>query len=96
MNMNERELHDEQALLTELENRNIRAFMRLYRNYNEDLLIYAYSYLHDSKLAIKMVEEFFEDLWSGAKFTAIEPPIYRYLVQQIKTLCERNLVFARS
>jgi hypothetical protein len=93
--MNERELNDEKTLLNDLEKRSIKAFMRLYKNYNEDLLIYAYSHLHDSKLAIKTVEEFFEDLWAGAKFTAIDPPIYRYLARQMRTLCERNLLFVK-
>ena len=91
MNMNERELNDEKTLLNDLEKRSIKAFMRLYRNYNEDLLIFAYSHLHDSKLAIKTVDEFFEDLWASASYKAIEPPVYRYLMKQLEELCGKNL-----
>src|ERR1700754_1969953 len=90
MEMNENQLNEEKMLLNDLEKRNIRAFMRLYRNYNEDLLIFAYSHLHDRRVAIKTVEKFFEDLWSMAKFTEIDPPIYRYLVGQMRTIIEQS------
>lgn len=93
MEITDEELNEEKMLLSDLEKRNIKAFMRLYRNYNEDLLIFAYSRLHDSKIAIKTVEEFFEDLWSMAKFTEIDPPIYRYLLSQLRTLCEQKSIF---
>jgi hypothetical protein len=93
MEINEDDLNEEKTLLNDLEKRNIRAFMRLYRTYNEDLLIFAYTHLHDRKAAIKTVEEFFEDLWSMAKFTEIDPPIYRYLVEQMRAICERESIF---
>jgi hypothetical protein len=93
MEINDNELNEEKTLLNDLEKRNIRAFMRLYRNYSEDLLIFAYTQLHDRRVAIKTVEEFFEDLWSIAKFTEIDPPIYRFLVGQMRTICEQRSVF---
>ena len=93
MKMNDREFNEEKTLLSDLEKRNIRAFMRLYKDYNEDLLIFAYSHLHDRKAALKTVEEFFEDLWSAARFTEIDPPIYRYLLGQLRTVCENKSSF---
>ncbi|HTI94633.1 MAG TPA: hypothetical protein VL727_28775 [Puia sp.] len=93
MEINDEELNQERTLLNDLEQRNIRAFMRLYRNYSEDLLIFTYSHLHDRRVAIKMVEEFFEDLWSMAKFTEINPPIYRYLVEQMRFIIEQKSIF---
>jgi DNA-directed RNA polymerase specialized sigma24 family protein len=89
MEMNEEELQEERTLLHELEKRNIRAFMRLYSHYGEDLLIFAYSRLEDRKLAVKMVDEFFEDLWTAARFTEITPPIYKYLIYQMQSICEK-------
>jgi|GEM_PF-1107497 len=93
MEINDNELNEEKTLLNDLEKRNIRAFMRLYKNYSEDLLIFAYSHLHDRRIAIKTVEEFFEDLWSMAKFTEIDPPIYRYLLGQMRSICEQKSIF---
>lgn len=68
--------------------------MRLYKNYSEDLLIFAYSRLHDRRMAQKTVEEFFEDLWSMARFTEIDPPIYRYLLGQMRTICEQKSIYS--
>ena len=96
MEMNDKELNEEKTLLKDLEKRNIRAFMRLYRNYNEDLLIFAYTHLQDRKAAIKTVEEFFEDLWSMATFTEIDPPIYRFLLAQIRTICDQKSIFGQK
>jgi hypothetical protein len=89
MEMSEDELREERALLRDLEKRNIKAFMRLYSNYGEDLLIFAYSRLDDRKLAVKTVEEFFEDLWMAARFTHITPPIYKYLICQMQCICDK-------
>ena len=47
MEMDAEEFGEETALLNELQKRNIKAFMRLYKNYGEDLLIFAYSQLND-------------------------------------------------
>ncbi|MBS1661734.1 MAG: hypothetical protein JST68_11875 [Bacteroidetes bacterium] len=96
MKTNDKELDEERSLLNDLEKRNIRAFMRLYRDYNEDLLIFVYSRLPDRKAAIKMVEEFFEDLWLSARFTEIDPPIYRYLLKQITTVCEQRFNYRQG
>jgi len=94
MEISDEELNQEKTFLNDLEKRNIRAFMRLYKNYNEDLLIFAYSHLHDRRAAIQAVEEFFEDLWSMAKFTEIDPPIYRYLLRQMRGICQQKSIFS--
>ncbi len=90
--MDEKELNEERSLLSALERRNIKAFIRLYKNYSEDLLIFAYTHLNDKRLAIRTVDEFFEDLWLGARFTEINPPIYRYLLKQIRFVCEQKML----
>jgi len=90
MQLNEEEYHEEKRLLIELENRNVKAFMRLYKEYKDDLLIFAFSHLNDKKRAVETVEEFFEDLWSTARFTEISPPIYKYLLQQLRSICDRQ------
>ena len=64
--------------------------MRLYRDYSEDLLIFTYGRLGNHKAAINMVEEFFEDLWLTTKFAEIDPPIYKYLIGQIRNICDQR------
>jgi hypothetical protein len=90
MEMDAEEFSKEEILLTELEKRNIKAFMRLYKNYGEDLLIYAYSQLNDRRQAVRTVDEFFEDLWAAVRFKEIKPPIYRYLLEQMRGICEKK------
>jgi DNA-directed RNA polymerase specialized sigma24 family protein len=90
MCIHDNDLRQERMLLLALEKRNMKAFMELYKNYSEDLLIFAYSYLKDPKLAAKTVDEFFEDLWSTAKFSQVDPPIYKFLIEQIRAICEHK------
>ena len=90
MEMDNEAFSKEEVLLSELEKRNIRAFMRLYKNYGDDLLIYAYSQLNDRGLAVRTVDEFFEDLWAAVRFTEIKPPIYKYLMEQMRGICEKK------
>jgi hypothetical protein len=93
MYMSDNELKQEKILLTALEKRNMKAFMQLYKCYGEDLLIFAYSQLQDAKLAIQTVDDFFERLWSDAKFTAINPPIYKFMVEQMQAICEKKSIY---
>ena len=92
MYMNDNELRQEEALLCALEQRNMKAFMYLYKCYGEDLLIFAYSQLQDARLAIQTVDEFFERLWSDAIFTEINPPIYKFLLEQMRQICEHKSI----
>jgi DNA-directed RNA polymerase specialized sigma24 family protein len=88
--MKEYELQEEKLLLNALEERNMKAFMQLYKSYGEDLLIFAYTHLRDPRLAAKTVDDFFESLWLDANFTAINPPIYTFLVDQMKKICKQK------
>jgi hypothetical protein len=90
MYMSANEIKEEKKLLNALEQRNIKAFMRLYKDYGEDLLIFAYSHLQDPKLAIRTVDQFFENLWSDATFTDIDPPIHKFLLKQMTKICEQR------
>ena len=90
MHMKDDEFREEKLLLNALEARNMKAFMQLYKNYGEDLLIFAYTHLRDPRLAAKTVDDFFESLWLDANFTTINPPIYRFLVDQMKKICKQK------
>jgi hypothetical protein len=92
MHMKKNEMQEEKLLLLALEERKMNAFMRLYKCYGEDLLIFAYTHLQDPALAIETVDTFFEKLWSEAKFTDIRPPIYKFLVEQIREICEQKSI----
>ena len=88
--MKDDEIQEEKLLLNALEARNMKAFMQLYKSYGEDLLIFAYTHLRDPRLAAKTVDDFFESLWLDANFTAINPPIYKFLVDQMKKICKQK------
>ena len=90
MQLSDEEYQEEKRLLNELEARNVKAFMRLYKEYKDDLLIFAFAQLEDKQKAVETVEEFFEDLWAATRFTEISPPIYKYLLKQLRTLCNRK------
>jgi DNA-directed RNA polymerase specialized sigma24 family protein len=90
--MKSNELQEERLLLSALEERKMKAFMRLYKYYGEDLLIFAYAHLQDPTLAIETVDAFFEKLWSEANFMEIHPPIYKFLLEQIREICEQKSI----
>ena len=90
MHMKNNEWREERLLLGALEERNMKAFMQLYKNYGEDLVIFAYTRLRDPQVATKTVDDFFESLWLDANFTTINPPIYRFLVDQMKKICKQK------
>lgn len=86
--MDPNDLYEEKAFLQVLQNRNVKAFIRLYKEYGEDILILAYSELEDPHAAARMVDKFFEKLWDEADFEAIEPPIYKFLADEIRRMCQ--------
>jgi hypothetical protein len=85
--MNFTEYNEEQKMLVALENRDVKAFMRLGREYKDDLIIYAFSHLNDRRLAVDTVDEFLDDLWAEGRFAGVEPPIYRFLIGQLSLIC---------
>lgn len=77
----------ERELLKQLENKEIKAFRRFYKEYSDDLLILAYMLLESNTLAIKAVDDLFERLWLEEKFEYIEPPIHKFLVSELHKTC---------
>lgn len=77
----------ERDLLKQLENKEIKAFRRFYKEYSDDLLILAYMLLESNTLAIRAVDELFERLWVEARFEYIEPPIHKFLVSELHKAC---------
>jgi hypothetical protein len=88
--MNPKDLYEERALLKALGRRDIKAFIRLYKDYGEDILILAYSLLQDSDEAARKVDQLFERLWEEADFEKVEPPIYRYLAEEMRKACSEG------
>lgn len=82
---------DEKAFLQALEKRSIKAFMQLYKEYGEDVLIFAYIQLQDSERAVQIVDRLFEHLWVDTNFEDIGQPIHKYLLQELHKLCEEQL-----
>lgn len=80
-------LHEEQALLKALANREVKAFIQLYKDYGEDLLILGYSLLGDPAEAEEKVEDLFERLWEEGDFENVDPPLYRYLAAEMRKAC---------
>ena len=85
--MDPEDLSEEKAFLQDLQRRNVKAFIRLYKEYAEDILILAYSELQDPHAAASMVDKFFEKLWDEADFEAIELPIYKFMADAIRKMC---------
>jgi hypothetical protein len=94
--MNADNFIDENRLLIDLENRDIRAFIRLYKENRDDLVIFAFSQLNDHRKVSEAVDELFEDLWVSARFTAITPPIYKYLIEKMRVICDRRKGLPRA
>ncbi|WP_188932604.1 hypothetical protein [Puia dinghuensis] len=82
---------EEQELLLALEKREVKAFLRLFKDYNDDLMIFAYSQLNNQKKAEETVQELFEELWSAGRFKEIKPPIYKFLVGELSRICESKI-----
>jgi len=88
--MNSKEEYEEKALLRALEKRDIKAFIKFYKDYGEDILIFAYSMLQDARLASQVVDRLFEKLWTDANFETIQPPIYKYLKCEVLKICSER------
>jgi DNA-directed RNA polymerase specialized sigma24 family protein len=82
---------EEQLLLRQLEKRDDKAILRLYKDYNDDLMIFAYSQLKDQKKAEEAVQELFETFWARTRFADITPPIYKFLVEQLGRICAQRM-----
>ena len=90
MKMSEKELEEEYVLLTSLEERKVKAFIQLYKEYADDLLIYAYAHLNNRQLAVEATSVLFDELWLKAKFKDVTPPIYEFLKSQMDIVCKKR------
>jgi hypothetical protein len=90
MELNEEELREERELLMALADANMKALVKLYKLFGEDLLIFAYSRLQNARMAVEAVEDLFETVWLTADFLTIQPPIYKYLVTEMEKLCDQK------
>lgn len=79
----------EKALLESLERREIKALIRLYKDYGDDLLIHSHTHVQDPQLAVEVVETLLDNLWESANFEEIAPPIHKFLEKELRKLCER-------
>jgi len=88
--MKKNDYEEEEALLTRLKNKEIKAFRYFYKEYSEDLLILAFCLLENVSQATRVVDELFERLWMDATFECIYPPIHRCLYAELRKNCENK------
>lgn len=81
---------EETRLLQDLEKRDVKAFIQLYKSNKDDLIIFAFSQLQDRSKVAEAIDELFEGLWVSGRFAEIEPPIYQYLLAQLREICQRK------
>ena len=79
--------NEEKELLLALERKEANAFEQLHKRYSEDLTLFTYSLVNDIVVATRIVERLFERLWVESKFHLIEPPIYKFLLAEIRRIC---------
>jgi len=80
-------LLEETRLLEKLNQKDFLSFERLYNNYSEDLLIFAYTILEDAPLSLQKVDDLFEGLREGSQFEKVRPPIYAFLCAELRKYC---------
>lgn len=80
---------DELELLEELKNKNIKAFATLYKEYSEDLLLFAYTLTGDPAQCHQAVDSLFIELWEKGDFTLITPPLHHFLYSEIRNRCKK-------
>jgi RNA polymerase sigma-70 factor (ECF subfamily) len=80
---------DELALLDGLKNKNVKAFATLYKEYSEDLLLFAFTLTGDPALCHQAVDNLFIELWENGKFTLITPPIHHFLYSELRKNCKK-------
>lgn len=83
------DFEDEQQLLDGLKHKNIHAFIRLYKDYSEDLLVLAYTLVGDAALSSRAVDRLFTNLWEQSRFTEIRPPLHHFLYSELRKICQQ-------
>lgn len=87
--MENADFEDELTLLEGLKNKNVKAFATLYKEYSEDLLLFAYTLTGDPVLCHQAVDNLFIELWEKGKFTLITPPIHHFLYSELRKNCKK-------
>jgi DNA-directed RNA polymerase specialized sigma24 family protein len=85
--MDTHEYDEEKDLLMALEKKEVKAFMRFYNEYRDDLIIFAFCLLQDAQRSNQIVDQLFERLWFEANFKRITPPIHKFLQVEIRKTC---------
>jgi hypothetical protein len=83
------DFEDELKLLEGLKHRNIHAFIKLYKDYSEDLLVLAYTLIGDPALSSLAVDRLFTTLWEQGQFAHIGPPLHHFLYSELRKLCQQ-------
>ncbi len=76
----------EKSLLERLKKKEIQAFTQLYREYAGNLLILAYTLLNAGNVAVQVVDELFETLWTDDRFNDHSLPLHHFLNNELKKL----------
>lgn len=83
-------LAEEIKLLELLKKRDIKAFIQLYKNNKDDLILFAFSQLEDRAKAAESIDELFEWLWAADRFGEMKPPVYQYLLERLREIIQRK------
>lgn len=81
---------EETRLLQDLEKRDVKAFIQLYKSNKDDLIIFAFSQLQDRSKVAEAIDELFEGLWVSGRFAEIQPPIHLFLLARLREICQRK------
>lgn len=84
--MDASQFEEETDLLKALQQKDIKAFKRFYKEYRDDLIIFTFCQVHDVELAYKAVDQLFERLWQEGDFQRVHPPIYKFLLVEMRKL----------
>jgi hypothetical protein len=87
--MKEADFKDEFVLLEGLKDRNIHSYIRLYKEYSEDLLVLAYTLTGDPILASNAVDRLFTALYEKDLFMHVEPPLHHFLYSELRKYCPK-------
>lgn len=87
--MKDIDFKDEHILLDGLKEKNIHSFIKLYKEYSEDLLVLAYTLTGDPILSSQAVDQLFTILWEKDVFTHVKPPIHHFLYSELRKYCQK-------
>ncbi len=81
-------MNQDQEIIYQLQQHNIKAFKTLCLDYAEDMTILAYILLEDSKQANQVVDDLLLRLYSEDGFKSATIPLHKFLFQEVKKECE--------